>query len=85
MLPMPAMPAMPAMLRRGLLALLLVAGGLLVNAAPAQAIGSGLQVTAYYDSSSRTNLVGQSWFGCNRPPGSWGVQTPYRNWYSPPC
>ena len=44
-----------------------------------------LMVTAFYSDASRTVLVGQSWSGCGKPGGSWGVTTSYRNVFFPQC
>ena len=75
------------MLKRGLLAVAIAAGILAFIPAPAQAIppGNNLIVTAYFDGSDRQRLVGQKWFGCNQPSGSWGATTPYFTMYYPPC
>jgi len=66
-----------------------LAAALVGSAAPAQAAvripPDPLIVTAYFDGPDRRNLVGQRWFGCNQPPGSWGTTSPYRTTYFTPC
>ncbi|HEX6871732.1 MAG TPA: DUF6289 family protein [Micromonosporaceae bacterium] len=77
------------MLKRALVAVALAAATAAVIPAPAQAAklipGDSLTVIAYFDSAARTNLVGQKWWGCNQPSGSWGITTAYSTLYFPPC
>jgi hypothetical protein len=75
------------MLRRAVLAMAIIAGILVGNAVPAQAIPPGptLLVLAYYSDASKTVLVGQQWSGCGQPSGSWGTTSPYRNVFFTPC
>ncbi|WP_329109477.1 hypothetical protein OG792_12000 [Micromonospora sp. NBC_01699] len=75
------------MLRRGLVAALLAAGLLAATAAPVQAIppGESLIVLAYFSDPEKTQIIGQQWYGCGQPPGSWGVLGGYRTLYFTPC
>ncbi|MEV6243371.1 DUF6289 family protein [Lentzea sp. NPDC051838] len=70
------------MLKRALAATLFTAALATATAAPAAAIPTipfptpdRLVVINYYDDYRHDDLVGQVWFGCGQPRGSWGVQT----------
>lgn len=75
------------MIKKALLALSLVAATL-VGSKPAAAIppgGNVLVVVAYFADAAKTQIIGQWWSGCDRPPGSWGVTTGLNTVYFTPC
>ncbi|GAA3228196.1 hypothetical protein [Nonomuraea helvata] len=75
-------------IKRGILAGALAAGALALGSTPAHAIpppppgGDNLVVISYY---AGDQLVGQRWFGCNRPADQWGTLEGQQKLSFTPC